>query len=231
MQQLNKLTAEVIEAYESFAYHRVYGLIYNFCSVEMSSIYMDVLKDRMYCDAAKSLSRRSGQTAMYRILDALVRMLAPILVHTSEEAWAAIKAKSENVESVHLAAIPAVDAQIDHKADEAKWQRLMSVRDEVLRSLEGLRQNETIASNQEATITIATNDAALIQILNEFGLKEFASLCIVSEVKLSSSAQALTIEALKSPHAKCQRCWNYWPSVGTIATQPDICERCAAVVA
>ena len=88
MQQLQKLIADVTEAYDNFVFHRVFSLLYNFCTVEMSSIYMDVLKDRMYCDAADSLSRRSGQAAMYSILDCLLRMLAPILVHSAEEAWA-----------------------------------------------------------------------------------------------------------------------------------------------
>jgi isoleucyl-tRNA synthetase len=94
IQQLQKLIIEVTQAYEEFLFHRVFSLLYNFCTVQMSSIYMDVLKDRMYCDAADSLSRRSGQTAMYKILDSLIRMLAPILVHTAEEAWAAMKSSS-----------------------------------------------------------------------------------------------------------------------------------------
>ena len=96
MQQLQKLIAEVTEAYEEFTFHRVFSSIYNFCSVEMSSIYMDVLKDRMYCDGKDSPARRSGQTAMYEVLSALVRMLAPILVHTAEEAWEAMKVKPED---------------------------------------------------------------------------------------------------------------------------------------
>ena len=111
-----KLIADVNEAYETFAFHRVFSLIYNFCSVEMSSIYMDVLKDRMYCDGTNSLSRRSGQTVMYKVADSLVRMLAPILVHTAEEAWAAIKFKSQAVDTVHLATMPKADPAIDWKA-------------------------------------------------------------------------------------------------------------------
>jgi isoleucyl-tRNA synthetase len=93
MQQLQKLILDVTLAYEEFGFHRVFSFLYNFCTVEMSSIYMDVLKDRMYCDERSSLSRRSGQTAMYKILDCLVRMLAPILVHTAEEVWAAMKSR------------------------------------------------------------------------------------------------------------------------------------------
>ncbi|MHC4166850.1 MAG: isoleucine--tRNA ligase, partial [Planctomycetota bacterium] len=133
MQKLQKLIADVTDAYDNFVFHRVYSLMYNFCTVEMSSIYMDVLKDRMYCDAADSQSRRSAQTAMYSILDAMIRMLAPILAHTAEEAWAAMKIKSEDVDSVHLALMPKVDDSIDYKSAEPKWQKLMELRDEVLR--------------------------------------------------------------------------------------------------
>ncbi|MHC4207813.1 MAG: class I tRNA ligase family protein, partial [Planctomycetota bacterium] len=163
MQQLQKLIANVAEAYDSFIFHRVYSHLYNFCTVEMSSIYMDVLKDRIYCDAADSPSRRSAQTAMYSILDALVRMLTPILVHTAEEAWTAMhtqnsKLKTQNYESVHLALMPKVDDSIDYKNDEPRWEKLMTIRDEVLRTLEGLRQEKTIASNQEACVTINSDE-------------------------------------------------------------------------
>jgi isoleucyl-tRNA synthetase len=229
MQRLQKLIAETTEAYDTFTFHRVFSLVYNFCSVEMSSIYMDVLKDRMYCDAADSPSRRSGQTAMYHVLSTLVRMFAPVLVHTAEEAWEAMKVKPEACDSVHLAHMPKVDPSIDYAGQEAKWQKLMALRDEALRVLEGLRRDKIIASNQEASVTMhcAPEDAAA---LKAFGLQQFATLCIISEVKLEDGAAQTTVTAGKSPYPKCQRCWNYWPSVGTSAEHPDICDRCAAVI-
>jgi len=198
--------------------------------VEMSSIYMDVLKDRMYCDGADSLSRRSGQTTMYRILDCLVRMLAPVLVHTAEEAWAAMKFKSQETESVHLAEMPKVDDSIDFRSAESKWEKIMGLRDDVLRVLEGLRQEKKIASNQEASVTIYCEDGELAAILDEFGLEQFAALCIVSEVKLQKAAAETTVAAEKSSYQKCQRCWNYWPSVGADDEHPDLCKRCISVV-
>ena len=230
IQKLQKLIANVIDAYENFVFHRVFSLIYNFCTVEMSSIYMDVLKDRMYCDGSDSLSRRSGQTAMYMILDCLVRMLTPILVHTAEEVWSAMRVKSQDAESVHLAGIPKVDDSIDWQSTEGRWEKIMGLRDEVLRVLEGLRQEKKIASNQEASVTVYGDDEKFMTILNEFGLERFAALCIVSEVKLQKGGGETRVVAEKSSCQKCQRCWNYWPSVGTDNEHPDLCERCIEVI-
>ena len=229
MQKLQKLIAQVTDAYDRFMFHRIFTHIYNFCTIEMSSIYMDVLKDRLYCDAADSKSRRSAQTAMTAILDALVRMLAPILAHTSEEAWAAMKFRSQDVDSVHMANMPTVDESIDYKSEEPKWKKLTDLRDEILRALEELRQNQQIASNQEASVTITTDDEELISIVEDFGTEAFASFCIISELKLEKGEQK-SIEAKKCTHAKCERCWNYWPTVGTIENHKDLCKRCADVV-
>jgi isoleucyl-tRNA synthetase len=256
LQQLQKLIADVTEAYENFIFHRVFTLVYNFCTVEMSSIYMDLLKDRLYCDAADSLSRRSAQTVMYKILDSITRMLAPILVHTAEETWAAMNSscrmcqaycekekthsatrETQYEDSVHLALMPKVDSSVDWQKDEPKWQKLMALRNEVLRVLEGLRRDQIIASNQEASVTIHLADEELNKLLEEFGLKNFAALCIVSEVKLpprllaeDKSGGETKVTAEKSGHKKCQRCWNYWPSVGANSEHPDLCKRCVEVV-
>ena len=234
MQQLQKLIANVTEAYDSFIFHKVFSLLYNFCTVEMSSIYMDVLKDRMYCDTADSPSRRSAQTAMYSILDALVRMLAPILAHTAEEAWAAMKTqnsklRTQNFESVHLALMQKVDDSIDYESGEPRWQKVMALRDEALRVLEGLRRDKKIASNQEASVTFNC-DQEDTEFLSAFGLEQFAALCIVSEVKLQKTSGETSVSAQKSTYDKCQRCWNYWPSVGANDEHPDLCKRCVEVI-
>jgi isoleucyl-tRNA synthetase len=243
LQQLQKLIANVTESYENFVFHRVFSLLYNFCTVEMSSIYMDVLKDRLYCDAADSLSRRSAQTAMHKITDGLIRLLAPVLVHTAEEAWSAMQSslvagrsspektdKSNENESVHLVQMPKVDESIDWKGDKERWQKLMALRDEVLRVLEELRQDKKITSNQEASVTVYCGDEELAGILNELGLEQFAALCIVSEVTLQKDADKTTVAARKSTYKKCQRCWNLWPSVGSDKKHPDLCKRCVEIV-
>ncbi|MHC4645675.1 MAG: isoleucine--tRNA ligase [Planctomycetota bacterium] len=248
VQQLQKLISNVTEAYENFVFHRVFSLLYNFCTVQMSSIYMDVLKDRMYCNAADSASRRSGQTAMYKILDGLVRMLAPVLAHTAEEAWSAMKFKSQDVESVHLADMPKVDESIDWRGSEGWWQKIMGLRDQVLQATETERQNRRIASNQEASMLIYSDDEELISLIDDFRVEAFAGLCIVSEVSLQNYPDEMRKEneetkrltgvavipplcvASKSKNSKCQRCWNYRPSVGADKTHPDLCERCVTVV-
>jgi isoleucyl-tRNA synthetase len=230
VQQLQKLIGEVTDAYENFLFHRVYTLIYNFCVVEMSSIYMDLLKDRLYCDTKDSLSRRSAQTAMHRILYALARLLAPILAHTAEEVYEAMPGKTESAESVHMLKMPQIDKAADWQKEEPKWQKLMNLRDEVLKELEGLRQKQIIASNQESTVTISTDDADLTSAVEQFGIKNFAALCIVSEIKLNKQKAEKLVSAQKSPHKKCERCWNFWPSVGTNGDNPDLCSRCADVI-
>jgi len=230
IQQLQKLIAEVTREYDDFAYHRVFALLYNFCSVDMSSIYMDLLKDRLYCDPADSTSRRSCQTALHKILDSLTLLFAPILVHTAEETWAAMQPavslsnphKSQNVESIHLAALPKADPLVE----EPKWQKLMSLRNAVLLALEPLRRDKIIGSNQESSVTIRCG-GDYAEAIEQFGLKNFAALCIVSEVKLEKREGQIEVVAEKSPHKKCQRCWNWWPSVGADPQHPDVCERCA----
>ena len=191
---------------------------------------MDVLKDRMYCEAQDSLARRSAQTVMTQILDALIRLLAPILVHTAEEAWTVLNEGSSDSSSVHLTTLPEIDSSIDWQAEQARWDRLMGLRDQVLRALEGLRQGKEIASNQEAAVTISCTDEDA-QLIEAYGLEQFAALCIVSTIDLTPGASECTVSVQKSSAQKCQRCWNYWPSVGQDPGHPDLCARCLSVLA
>ncbi len=230
LQKLNTLVAEVHNANETFVFHRIFSLIYHFCTVEMSSIYMDVLKDRMYCEASDSASRRSAQTAMSEILNTLIRLLAPILVHTCEEAWEALQYKPEDVDSVHLATMPNANVSLTGKFSPQQWDCLLALRDNVLRSLEGLRQDKAIASNQEASVLIQCNQETA-DLLNAFGIDQYAALCIVSEVEVVAGEEdAATVSATKCQAQKCQRCWNYTPSVGTHPSHTDLCDRCHAVL-
>ncbi len=229
MQELQKLIAEVTEAYEGFVFHRVFSLLYNFCTVQMSSLYMDVLKDRMYCDAADSPSRRSGQTAMYHILSALVRLLAPVLVHTMEEAWAALTHKPEDCASVHLAHLPKVDPSIDYADQAAKWAELMSLRDEALRVLEGLRRDKIIASNQEASITMhcTPEDAAA---LKEFGLANSRPCASSAKSSWKKAPRRRPSPPRRARTPNASGAGTTGPASGPTPEYPDICERCASVV-
>ena len=230
LQKLDTLVTEVRHAYDRFVFHRVFSLVYHFCTVEMSSIYMDVLKDRMYCNATNSASRRSAQTAMSEILNTLIRLLAPILIHTCEEAWTALESKSQDVDSVHLATLPEAKSSRVGKFALDQWADLLALRDDILRCLEGLRQDKVIASNQEASVLVQCGQETA-ELLNAFGVEQLAALCIVSDIKVVTGPETAEITATKSENQKCQRCWNYTPGVGTHDAFPDLCDRCHAVLA
>jgi isoleucyl-tRNA synthetase len=125
--------------------------------------------------------------------------------------------------------MPKVDNTIDWQSEEPRWQKLMELRDKVLVALEPLRKNKVIGSNQESAVTIRC-DVDSGAAIEKFGLKNFTALCIVSEVKLEKGATETTVSAEKSGSKKCQRCWNYWPSVGADSNHPDLCERCISVI-
>jgi isoleucyl-tRNA synthetase len=156
-----------------------------------------------------------------------VRLLAPILAHTAEEAWAAMKYKSQECESVHLALMPESNIGIANRAlsNENSWEAIMALRTHVLGKLEDLRKEDVIGSNQEASVKIVTDSEEWLDIDTEM----FTSLCIVSEVSIEKG-ESLVITADKCKHNKCERCWNYWPSVGSDSQYSDLCGRCVEVV-
>jgi isoleucyl-tRNA synthetase len=229
-QQLQKLITEARDNYDNFIFHKAFSAIYNFCTVQMSNIYMDLVKDILYCEKAESPKRRSCQTAMYNILDILIKLLAPVLVHTSQEAWSKMEHKSQDVEYVLLADMPEPDKSIDFTAEQEKWDNIMKVRNEAMRVLEQLRQEKTISSNQQGSVTIKTNDKKLLELLNNYGEKQLAELFIVSEVKIEEGDKELEVTAEKSSYEKCQRCWNFYESVGKNNDYPELCSRCVEVV-
>ena len=231
---------QVTEAYEKFQFHRVYQLVHGFCNIELSSFYLDVQKDVMYCDATATRRRRSGQTAMYLVTHRLVRLLAPTLAFTADEIWSHVPGATAEAEFVHLADWPTVEpAWVD---DEllARWDTLLEVRSAALGKLEGLRTSGTIQSNMEAAVTLRPTSEALATLLAKIGEDELARLLIVSRVTVrpdvdgqaeDGAGLALRVEAARSEFAKCQRCWNLRPSVGANVAQGDLCDRCATVVA
>ncbi|MFP4597106.1 MAG: isoleucine--tRNA ligase [Persicimonas sp.] len=233
-------TAEVVdrieEAYENYQFHTIYHTLLQFMTVDMSNIYMDVAKDRMYCEHPASRERRSGQTAYWSVLQALVRATAPILSFTSEEVWQHLSHAADDPESVFLADFPDVP---DPWADEElslQWEKLLDVRQEVQRALEEKRAPKKqkkpgqIGSSQEAHVTV-TARGATFELLRDYR-DQLEALFIVSRVDLIEADvpghKPVAVEVVPAEGEKCPRCWNYWVDPGT---DTEICERCESVVA
>ncbi len=239
--KLNKLVERVIAAYERYEYHVIYHGIHNFCAVDMSSIYLDIIKDRLYCEAADSFARRSAQSAMHLILDSLVRLLAPILAFTSEEIWAAMAhSRKDDPESVLFNAMPAPDSRyVFTPEQEEKWERLLLLRTDVNKALELARAEKIIGKPLDAEITLYLDETGVknFELVKDENLKE---LFIVSKVTVTNApagggyaAQEFAgavIEVKASTEAKCVRCWTHDARVGENAAHPELCPRCAAVV-
>jgi isoleucyl-tRNA synthetase len=226
--------------YEAFEFHRVYHALHDFAAVELSAFYFDILKDRLYTFAAAGKERRSAQTAVWRIADALVRMLAPILVFTCEEVWKYFPKTAEHSGSVHVAVFPGSE-ELRTGLDERKaaaWQELLGVRNEVLKALETARNAKLINSALEASVEL-TADGGLGKILRAYEAW-LPALFITSQVKLTPNAPAdavrsealpgLAIAIHRAEGGKCERCWTYSTHVGESAQFPTVCERCLPVV-
>ncbi|MGH8632140.1 MAG: isoleucine--tRNA ligase, partial [Burkholderiales bacterium] len=233
--------AELVERcrawYQEQAFHKVYHAAYDFCTVELSSFYFDVLKDRLYTSAPASRARRSAQTAFYRLADALLRLLAPILCFTCEEAWGYLPAAAGRAESVHLADLPRGEELTQgitaaHVEQLQPWARLIQVRSEVLKALETARNEKRIGSSLEARVRLeaAGDTAALLERYRA----HLPMLFIVSQVELGSPAAskdgAVGVQVDRAAGQKCERCWNYSLQVGENREYPTLCERCVAAL-
>jgi isoleucyl-tRNA synthetase len=214
----------------------------HFCIVDLSAFYFDVLKDRLYVSAPKSQARRSAQTAIWRIGEALVRLLAPIMSFTAEEIWGYLPKTAGREASVHLALFPeAEDVLGDAKAasstagDEQAaqdWETLRSVRDEVLKALEEARNSKLIGTGLEAQVELSASDP-IYSVLSRHA-DQLRYLFIVSAVKVTQGAGngtgSVHVEVKKADGLKCERCWNYSTRVGEDKEYPTVCERCSAVL-
>jgi isoleucyl-tRNA synthetase len=226
--------------YQEFAFHRIYQRVNHFCIVDLSAFYFDVLKDRLYISAPKSQGRRSAQTAIWRIGEALVRLLAPIMSFTTEEVWGYLPKTAGRDESVHLALFPAVGEILgktgastsEEERSALDWSTLRSVRDEVLKALEEARNNKLIGTGLEAHVILSAADP-VYSILAKYG-DELRYLFIVSAVTLKQAAGngtgSVHVEVKKAEGLKCERCWNYSTHVGEDKNYPGVCERCSAVL-
>ena len=235
------LARQCQEWYANFEFHRVYHALHDFCTVDLSAFYFDVLKDRLYTFAPKNLGRRSAQTAVYRIASALVRLIAPTLAFTSEEVWMHLPPSSSKTESVHMSLFPAAEdlEEVLDTSRSAAWERLLTVREAVLRALEPVRAAKTISGGLEARVILVATDE-LLDLLRKYS-PYLPGLFIVSQVEIAeghvegavpaAGIEGLQIRIERARGAKCERCWNYSTHVGESAEYPTLCERCLAAVA
>src|SRR5580700_3591804 len=236
-------TAELVrkcrEWYAAYDFHRVYHAIHDYCVVDLSAFYFDVLKDRLYTKAARNRTRRSAQTAVWKIVSALVRLAAPILVFTSEEIWAHLPKLPGEPESVHIDVFPtelALRSNMDAKT-KLEWEKLHALRAEVLQDLERARTQKFINASLEAKICLRSKGLYLE--LLERHAKDLPGLFIVSQVEVlpfdgpvdGDHAEPFQVEVLRADGTKCQRCWNYSTHVGEKPRYPGVCERCSEALA
>ncbi|HXP45057.1 MAG TPA: isoleucine--tRNA ligase [Candidatus Acidoferrales bacterium] len=244
LRQTMAFARDVRASYDEFAFHRIYHRLNHFCIVDLSAFYFDVLKDRLYTSAPKSVARRSAQTAIWRIGEALVRLLAPIMSFTSEEVWDYMPKGAGRGESVHLALFPSTE-EILGKTDSVEsegsdseqktgddWTTLRAVRDEVLKALEDARNNKLIGTGLEAQVIVAASDP-IYSVLSRHA-DQLRYFFIVSAVTLTETSGngtgAVHVEVKKADGLKCERCWNYSTHVGEDKRYPTVCERCSAVL-
>jgi isoleucyl-tRNA synthetase len=237
LSKLEGLIQRVERCYQEYEFHVLYHAVHNFCSVELSSFYLDVLKDRLYTAKAGSVARRSAQTAMYRILDSLTRLIAPVLSFTADEIWWCLPGEREG--SVHLATFPKIETSLLDAALEARYEQILMVRSDVSKVLEVARIAKTIGHSLDARVTIYAPAGPWRDLLAAY-CDELATLFIVSQVVLAEIAPSggvageelkeLVIHVEKAAGDKCERCWNYSTSVGASSAHPALCPRCEAVI-
>ncbi len=219
--------------YDEYAFHKVYRAVYDFATTDLSAIYFDVSKDRLYTAGPSSNARRSGQTALHRLNLMLVRLLAPILSFTCEEVWRHTKSERAG-ESVHMAYFPQpeeLSAGItDHQRKQAAgWERLLPIRDEVLKALDTAREDKVIGKSLEAAVFLRAG-GELYNLLDEFAA-ELPMWFIVSQVEVQRGpSETLEINVERARGDKCERCWKFTTDVGSDDDFPTVCGSCSGVV-
>jgi isoleucyl-tRNA synthetase len=240
LHSLQEVIERGIKAYDSFDFHVIYHSLYNYCTVGLSSFYLDILKDRLYTSNPESVKRRSAQTVMYYIVDAIAKIMAPILPFTSEEIWNFMPAAEKRSVSIHLEEFPTSEAKFKNFALAEQWALIIDVRGEVTKVLENARVEKVIGHSLDASVTI--NVSGELYDLLAYYEKDLRSIFIVSELTLIKPDDAdpsdngfipteisgLSIKVGAAAGEKCQRCWIYDPSVSEHTENESICSRCQA---
>src|SRR5205809_671805 len=222
LERLDHVIRDCRSAYETFEFHKVYHTLNQFCTVDLSSLYIDITKDRMYCDAADSPRRRSTQTVMHEIFRALCRLLAPVLAFTAEEAWR--HSASTPRDSVRLEEFP--QPQDRHDNASAQVAELLRLRGVIAQAIERARQEKLIGNTLEARVVLHSDS----DVTEKVGQEELEEFFIVSDLTIHQATEA-SASVTKTPYAKCARCWRHRATVGTSKAHPDLCDRCENVIA
>ena len=235
LHRLQEVIKRVKEAYERHQFHVVFYTLYNYCTVDLSALYLDVLKDRLYTSKAKSIARRSGQSAMFIILRAMMQILAPILTFTAEEVWAALPSWKGKEASVHMTQFPEVNTKYVNAELGERWKVMIDAKAEIAKAVEQARKEKIIGHSLDARISIAA-PGKMHNLFKEY-LEDLRALLIVSQLQLvdekeisnpykSEEIKGLTVGVEKARGVKCERCWIYSESVGADAQHPTVCDRC-----
>ena len=236
LHRFQELCERILKAYDNYEFHTVYHSLYNYCTLDLSAFYLDVLKDRLYISPPKSRARKGAQTTLHILLDAMTRLMAPILSFTAEEIWQHMPANDSKTTSVHLAAFPAVNADWQDQTLARNWRSLLEVRGEVTRALEIARAQKIIGHALNASVKIAVPDELFNKL---YPYKDdLSNICIVSQTELlkdvklqrgyvSEDIEGLFIKVAAAKGAKCERCWRHDLQVGQAGRDSAICPRCA----
>jgi isoleucyl-tRNA synthetase len=248
MLRLHRTIERVRRAYEAYEFHLAFQSLHNFCAVDLSALYLDVLKDRLYTSAANAPERRAAQTACYRILDALVRLMAPILTFTAEEVWDHFRVAGK-APSVHLTDFPAIDRTWLNESMEKGWSNLLRIRGEAAKALEQARAAKLIGAALDASVTLYVADPILRLAVEQAGDRLIKELLIVSQAEVvmdtpppelvsgpdrvvlrETGLPGLAVAVRRADGQKCARCWTWSVAVGRDAGHPGLCERCLPVI-
>ncbi len=237
MYKLNDLITRVEAAYETSEFHVVSSNIHKFCVVDMSNFYLDIIKDRLYCEEENGILRKAAQTTMYKILSVLTRMLAPVLSFTAEEIWASMPhVAADDTESVFFNEMEKELSIAPSAEFTAKWDKIYDIREDVKKALEIKRTDKEIKASLEAKVVLHCDDA-LYSFVSE-NTNELSTIFIVSQVdavndtngEFKGDMEGLSVSVVKAQGEKCERCWIYSETVGTVSEHPTICARCARVL-
>ncbi|MEJ2037980.1 MAG: class I tRNA ligase family protein [Desulfosarcinaceae bacterium] len=234
LHSLQDLVAKAHKAYEGYDFHVIYHALFNYCTLDLSAFYLDILKDRLYTSPPQSRERRSAQTALYLIAGTLARLMAPIMAFTAEEIWRYLPGAADKAESVHMAELPQADESLRDESLAAQWRTIKQVRAEVTKALEAARAAKTIGHSLDAAVTVGL-EGDLYAVLEPYR-EELRSIFIVSRAELvngilqdgyrSEEMPGVSVRVAAAEGEKCSRCWIHETTVGHQPGHPQLCGRC-----